>query len=66
MSLIVAETLGECSSQQRKLISKLGGVGADTVIMGFWGGSSRWEAAEKCVRLQLCILVSTLGFHVFG
>ena len=42
------------------------GVGADTVIMGFWGGSIRWEAADKCVRLQLCILVSTLGRHVFG
>jgi len=41
-------------------------LGADTVIMGFWGGSSRWEAAEKCVRLQLCILVSTLGCHIFG
>jgi len=30
------------------------------------GGSSRWEATEKCVRLQLCILVSTLGCHGFG
>ena len=29
----------------------LGGVGADTVIMGFLDGSSRWETAEKCVRL---------------
>ena len=33
----------------------------------YWlGGSSRWEAAEKCVRQQLCILVSTLGCQVFG
>ena len=32
----------------------------------YWlGGSIRWEATEKCVRLQLCILVSTLC-HVFG
>ena len=35
----------------------LGGLGADTVIMEFWGVSSRWEAAEKRGRLQLCILV---------
>jgi len=39
--------------------------GADSHY-GVWGGSSRWEAAEKCVRLQLCILVSALGRHVSG
>ena len=37
----------------------LGGVGADRHY-GVLGSSSRWEAAEKCARLQLCILVSTL------
>ena len=48
------------------LIDLIWVVWEQTVIMGFWGCSSRWKAAEKCVRLKLCILVSTLGCHVFG
>jgi len=34
--------------------------------MEFGGGDSRWEGAEKCVRVHLCILVSTLSCHAFG
>lgn len=44
----------------------LSGRGADTVSMGFWVGTCSNGSAEKCVRLQLCVLVSTLGCHGFG
>ena len=44
----------------------LSGRGADTVSMGFWVGNCSNGSAEKCVGLQLCLLVSTLSCHGFG
>ena len=37
-----------------------------TVSMGFWVGNRSNISTEKCVRLQLYLLVATLGCHGFG
>ena len=47
-------------------LNDLHGRGADTVSMRFWVGNCSNGSAERRVRLQLCVLVSTLGCHGLG
>ncbi len=42
-------------------INNLDGQGMDTVSVGFWVGNCSKGSTVRHVRLQLCILVSTLG-----
>ena len=47
-------------------LTGLGGRGTDTVSICNWVGNCFNGSAEKRVRLQLCLLVWTLGCHGFG